>query len=177
MAQVNKTPDFFKMAQALKKDVVRFASVTGVEFFKDSFHNQGFTHTTLEPWPKRKDDVDPGRKILIKSAFLMQSVQVFSATERQIDFGSDAEYAQLHNEGGTVSIPVTAKSRRYFWVMFKATNNPMWKALALTKKTSLSVTIPKRQFIGDSKALMNELEVWLVQEIEKRFTNYIPKKL
>ena len=173
MPNFNKTPDFLKMAQGLKKDAVRFASVAGVEFFKDSFHKQGFTDTSFQGWPQRKDDVDPGRKILIKSAFLMNSIQVFSASGKQIVFGSDAEYAEIHNSGGTVSIPITPKSKKYFWFMFKATGNTMWKALALTKKGSITVNIPKRQFIGHSKTLMDSLDTWLVNEIEKRFKTHL----
>ncbi|MGY0407336.1 MAG: hypothetical protein ACWIPJ_03130 [Polaribacter sp.] len=44
MNQINKTPDFLKMAGTLKKDVVRYVAATGVTFFKDSFKNQGFTN-------------------------------------------------------------------------------------------------------------------------------------
>lgn len=169
MSKINDVPDFLKMAQALKKDVIRYASVAGVEFFKDSFQNQGFTDSSFEAWPQRKDDADPGRKILIKSAFLMNSIQVFSADQKRIVFGSDAEYAEIHNNGGTVSIPITKKSKKYFWYMYKATGNDMFKGLALTKKQSITITIPKRQFIGHSDTLMNDLDAWLVNEIEKRF--------
>jgi len=173
MGKINKTPDFLKMAGSLKKDVVRYASLAGVEFFKDSFQKQGFTDTAFQGWPQRKDDADPGRKILIKSAYLMNSIQVFSADQKRIVFGSDAEYADIHNSGGTVSIPITPKSKKYFWFMFKKTGGTMWKALALTKKQSITVTIPKRQFMGHSKTLMDSLDNWLADEIEKRFKTLV----
>ena len=169
MSKINNIPDFLGMATQLKKDAVRYAAVEGVNFFQDSFQNQGFTNQGFEAWPQRKNDVDPGRKILIKSAFLMQSIQVFDKNEKRIVFGSDAEYAGIHNEGGIVKIPITQKSRKYFWVMFKVTGNTMWKALALTKKESITITIPKRQFIGESVTFMNQLDNWIIKEIQKRF--------
>ena len=58
MNKVNNTPDFLKMAKTLKKDIVRYAAVAGVNFFQDSFQNQGFTNEFFEPWDKRKNDLD-----------------------------------------------------------------------------------------------------------------------
>jgi phage gpG-like protein len=171
MSKINNIPDFLGMATQLKKDAVRYAAIEGVNFFQDSFQNQGFTNQGFEAWPKRKNDVDPGRKILIKTAFLMQSIQVFDKNEKRIVFGSDAEYAEIHNSGGIVKIPITQKSRKYFWVMFKVTGNTMWKALALTKKESITITIPKRQFIGESATFMNKLDNWAIEQIQKRFKN------
>lgn len=171
MGKINKTPDFLKMATKLKKDVVRFAAVTGVNFFQDSFQNQGFTDEFFEDWEKRKNDLDPGRKVLVKSSFLMNSIQVFDKNEKRITFGSDAEHAEIHNNGGTVKINITQKARKYFWFMFKATGVGMWKAMALTKKQSITITIPKRQFIGESAVLMSDYDSWLKKEILKRFKN------
>lgn len=157
------------MAALIQKDLVRYAARKGVNFFQDSFYNQGFTDASLEPWEQHKHDIDPTRKILIKSSFLLDSVQVFSKSKERIVFGSDAEYAEIHNNGGTVKISITEKSRKYFWFMYKATGKGMWKALALTKKESLLIKIPKRQFIGESSTLLNQLDDWLVKTIQNRF--------
>ena len=169
MSKTNKIPDFEAMATQLKKDVVRYASVEGVTFFQNSFYNQGFTDVGFEAWDSRTSDIDPGRKILVKSAFLLNSIQVFDSNQERIVFGSDAEYAEIHNNGGIVKIAITQESRKYFWYMFKATNNGMWKALALTKKESITITIPKRQFIGESATFMRQLDQWMINEILTRF--------
>lgn len=169
MIKINNTPDFLKMADNLKKDMVRYASVAGVNFFQDSFQNQGFTNENFEAWESRKNDLDPGRKILVKSSFLLNSIQVFDANENQIVYGSDAEHSEIHNNGGVIKMNITPRARRYFWFMHKATGNDMWKAMALTKKQTMTVNIPKRQFIGESKTFLKELDTWMKTEIIKRF--------
>lgn len=169
MGKVNEIPDFEGMVRKLKKDAIRYAARAGVNFFQDSFLNQGFTDAVHEPWPIRKNDVDPGRKILIKSAVLMNSIEVFSSNNERIEFGSREQYAEIHNEGGTVVIKITEKSRKYFWFMYRATNNEMWKGLALTKKQRITIKIPKRQFLGHSEVFMGQLNDWLVRELDKRF--------
>lgn len=169
MRRKSDIPEFDKIADKLKTDLVRYASRAGVNFFQDSFYDQGFTDEVWEPWVERKDDVDPGRKILIKSAALMNSIQVFTANEEMIEIGSQEAHAEIHNNGGTVRIPITERSRKYFWFMYKRTGRGMWKGLALTKKEEITVNIPQRQFIGESATLMNRLDAWVVQEINKRF--------
>jgi hypothetical protein len=42
--------------------------------------------------------------------------------------------------------------------------------MALTKKDSFRVVIPKRQFIGESATLMGDLDSWIAAEINKRFS-------
>ncbi len=42
-----------------------------------------------------------------------------------------------------------------------------WKRLALTKKTKLSVKVPQRQFIGESRELTEAINARTEQEIRK----------
>lgn len=165
----NKSPDFEAMARKIKKDAVRYASIKGVNFIQDNFHKQGFTNKAFEPWVKRKGDVDPGRKILVKSAYLLNSIRVFQANQERIVFGSDAAYSEIHNEGGTITVRITSKARRYFWFMYKKTGQERWKWMALSRKDTMRITIPKRQFMGHSDTLMERLDEWLVNHIVKQF--------
>lgn len=166
---VNNTPDFLAMAKTIKNDAVRYASVKGLQFFQESFQKQGFTNTTFQPWQKRANDIDPGRKLLVKSAYLLNSLEVMEANEKRIVFGSDAPYADIHNTGGTITVRVTEKARRYFWFMYKRTGKDMWKAMALSRKQTRTIKIPKRQFIGHSDTLMNDLNQWLSGHLIKQF--------
>ena len=72
----DEVPDFLGLAQQLKVDVVRYAAVTGLNFFVDSFQKQGFTNSSFEPWQKRNNDSRPGGSILVKSANLRNSLKV-----------------------------------------------------------------------------------------------------
>ena len=47
-------------------------------------------------------------------------------------------YAMIHEYGG--DIPITAKMRRYFWFRFMKDGGDMWRGLALTKKTEITIT-------------------------------------
>ena len=53
--------------------------------------------------------------------------------------------------------------------MYKKTQNEKWKWMALTKKETLTIKIPKRQFIGESETLMNELDKMFIDRIKQYF--------
>lgn len=107
---------------------------------------------------------------------------------------NDVAYASIHNEGGTVHPRVTPKMRRYAWAKYyqlggggeSAQKGPKrgktgksagrgggtnlaeaekWKRLALTRKETLTIEIPKRQFMGPSA------------ELDARLTDYVEKEI
>lgn len=107
---------------------------------------------------------------------------------------NDVVYASIHNDGGTVHPRVTPRMRRYAWAKYyqlggggeSAQNGPKrgkagksagrggganpveaekWKRLALTKKETLTIEIPKRQFMGPSA------------ELDARLTDYVEKEI
>ncbi len=68
-------PDFDTFWEKTHGDLVNIASVEGVNFFQKNFDNQGFTDMVLIPWePKVRPD---GYKILLRTAYLKNSIQVF----------------------------------------------------------------------------------------------------
>ena len=164
---INETPDFNAMWQTVKRDIVDIAATEAQHFFEDSFENQGFTDVALEPW-KQKKTAD-GYKILLRTGYLKNSIQVFEKSEKRIVIGSDAEYAEIHNNGGTLLITNTRKAKRFFWFMYKATGQMQWKYMAMSNKPQFSIPIPKRQFIGESQTLMNRLDKELKTLIKQRF--------
>ncbi len=170
MAKINKIPNFEAMGKQLITDIRIIAEKKGVDFFKDSFENEGFTNVGFEKWQQRRETID--YKILQRTAFLKDSIQVFNSNNQRIVFGSDAEYAKIHNEGGKVVIPITDKSRKYFWFMYKTTSLERWKWMALSKKENISFIMPKRQFIGESKTLLDLLYKEFIELIEKQFKQY-----
>ena len=103
----------------------------------------------------------------------MRSIE-FQTEPGQVVISDPVPYAEIHNDGGDISThpSVTTKLRKYAWHMVYSLaamqgklpkilppEADKWKALALTKKTKLSVHahIPQRQFIGDSQELTQKL--------------------
>lgn len=107
---------------------------------------------------------------------------------------NDVVYAAIHNEGGTVHPRITPKMRRFAWAKYYQLGGggksaqkgakgaksgksaargggpdqaeaEKWKRLALTKKETLTIDIPKRQFMGPSA------------ELDARLTEYVEKEI
>ena len=103
-------------------------------------------------------------------------------------------YAAIHNEGGTVHPKITPKMRRFAWAKYyelkgrqkgaqkprkgtqnrtsqSAGNQPdsreaeKWKRLALTKKETLTINIPQRQFMGQSAELDAKISAYVEKEV------------
>lgn len=173
MKKINKVPRFDIIGVKLVKDTARYASVKALNFFKDSFHKQGWNDAAFVPWVTRIDDQRPGGAVLTQTGNLRDSLQVLSRSATKIEFGTHAPYASVHNEGGTIRVPITQRSRRFFWMMFRMTENPKWKWMALTKKNHLTINMPKRQFIGESQTLNRSMDQWVVSQILKRFKHNV----
>lgn len=168
----------------VERDLPRTAGKTAVDEFRGNFYRRAFRNNGLHRWPdvKRRDPSSPwygfqykgerrkkGKKgrgklkkklnfsnaatqrgILIgPGSNLMRSITVREATPRRVIIGTDLPYAEVHNEGGYIRVFGKAK-----------------------------VKVPKRQFIGESRELMQVIEKKLLREIDRitdevaaRFTN------
>lgn len=166
---LDKVPDFTKIAKQLIQDAQTIAEVEMINFVMGNFEKQGFLDASFQPWQERKNGTDSGRAILTKSAALRDSNKLISSSTTEVIVGSDSRYAKIHNEGGVINIPVTAKMRKFFWYKYKETSNPMYKGMALTKKTHFAVTVPKRQFIGNSQTFNRDIDAKFLKMIERRF--------
>lgn len=104
---------------------------------------------------------------------------------------NDVVYAEIHNDGGTVHPAVTPRMRKFAWAKYYELGGKgksasegnkkgkkgksasavvpeeaeKWKRLALTKKETLSITIPRRQFLGPS------------EELDRKLTEYVEKEI
>src|SRR5690606_32264695 len=126
----------------------------------------------FQAWPQRKNDTRVGGAILVATGNLRDSTQIKKATIERIEISNDAPYAEIHNSGGIVRLPVTDKMRKYFWYMFKATGQVRWKYMAITKKERMIFRMPKRQFIGDSRILNANIDRAILNRILTEFKNY-----
>lgn len=167
-------PDFEGAFKQLLNDLPRYVQVTAIDFFVDSFHKQGFTNENFESWDKRtQPDYRPGGAILTATGALRNSIHTIEANTKNVTIGTYAAYAKIHNDGGTITLPVTKKMKKFFWFMYQKTQNNKWKWMALTKKQYLKLKFPKRQFIGDSVVLMDDIEKWFFNQIDKRIKQSI----
>lgn len=165
------TPDFTTLSKKIMKEAITIVETHAINFFKESFFKQGFTDESFQKWENRKQpDYRAGGAILTNSGHLRDSIEVAEKTNNSITIGTYAPYAKIHNEGGTINIPITKKSRKYFWYMYKQTNDEKWKYMALAKKNHIVLKFPKRQFIGESATLMRILDT----ELKKYIENFKP---
>lgn len=162
-----ETPDFRKMEETALKDLPKEVGETARNFFMASFIKEGFSDTSFIPWPKRKDDLS--HKLLSQSYALKDSIKVTKVELETVEItaGEGLKYAAIHNNGGTIKVKVTDKMRKYFWAMYKKTENSRWKYMALTKNDILEIKIPQRQFIGDSAELDNKIKQLFINRLKE----------
>ena len=169
MSKINQVPDFEAMAKSVFKGLAHNVGQKALSHFKGSFRKQGFTDYSFIAWAARKDDL--GHKLLLNTNNLMNDVQVRSESINKIEIGTSLPYAGIHNNGGKFSIVITDKMRKYFWAMFKETEDEKWKYMALTKKKRLPIRIPQRQFIGQSQVLNNNIDKLINETILRELKN------
>lgn len=182
----NKVPPFLKLADSLKKDALRFGAVTSIFFFKECFVAQGFTDSSFQRWKPSSTPL-AGKRTLYKSGKLMHSIRKLEATDQRLVVVADSEYAEMHNEGGYIT--VTPQMKKYFWAMYyreagkgirtsrgggqyqsvKVGQKARFcKAMAL-KKVGSKIKIDQRQFMGESRELMKLLDSWFNRSVTANF--------
>lgn len=165
------------------------------DHFQDNFRKGGFVDRGVHPWPPAKrlssggTGADSQRPTLMSSRNHLFSSIGYRPGVAEVTIFNDVVYAQIHNEGGTVHPKITPKMRRFAWAKYyslggggkggqkgrKGTRKggpgaasgeaEKWKALALTKKESLTIHIPKRQFMGPSEELNARISAYVEKEV------------
>lgn len=182
--------DLLKDYRGLKLRMIQQAAITALNWFKASFVNQGFTDRGLVKWKGRTGSPpnNKGRALLTgtgaAAGTLKRGLRIKQTSLNGAVVGMDEAipYAEIHNIGG--HIPITPQMRRYFWEMYyqmgggsvggrsehaQAANETalFYKNLAITKEEF--ITIPARQFIGDSALLEQEIKQYFTSELDKFF--------
>jgi len=170
----------------IKLRMIQQAAGIALAFFKASFTNQGFTDSALKLWDHRVPGTpnDKGRAIEVNRGILKRSLRIKKASMDGAVVGPDdaIPYAEIQNFGG--QIPITVKMRRFFWAMYYNAGGGKAKGkgqravtqnataqfyfnLAITKEAF--ITIPARQFIGDSATLEREIIEYITNELNRFF--------
>lgn len=122
-------------------------------------------------WAVRND----GRALLRNSGTLFRALtkQVLGNRIRVFIAAPADQYADIHNEGGTITIKPNLKSIKFFWAMYYAAPSGVeksrWKAMALKMQSGASLTIkmPQRKFIGESAQLNDKIRKKIESELQK----------
>lgn len=194
MDNKNNVPNFRQIANELRQNASRYAASESVKFFKDSFVKGGFTDSSFQKW-KQTNNPLAGKHTMYQSGKLMRSIKKQLATISKVVVIADADYADIHNSGGTIT--VTTQMKKYFWAKFyelsgKVTTNKQGttslnksnkaigvKAMFCRRMALMPVgakiKIPQHQFMGNSVALMNNFDTWfgniIKTQIEPQFNN------
>jgi phage gpG-like protein len=125
-----------------------------LRFFQNSFRISGWNDGGISPWRQRKRPDPKGRKLLVVRGNLKRSVQIKSKSFERIVIGSYLKYSEVHNEGfsGVQNVPLYIK-----------------KNGAEVKAHSRRMTIPKRQFMGESRTLKKQQIDRILKMIDKGF--------
>ncbi len=197
--------DFAKLVEQKRKELDemmrrRMPVIAGrlaKDHFQDNFRRGGFVNGGLHPWPKARrlssggtDAASQYGTLLSGRNHLYSSIR-YVPSEYRVRVYNELVYAPIHNWGGTVSVTVTDRMRRFAWAKFyqasgkarkaatggkkgrksvagKQTASPQasfWKNLALTRKKKLDIRIPQRQFLGESEELTAKINERLEKEI------------
>ncbi|WP_312399523.1 phage virion morphogenesis protein [Chryseobacterium sp.] len=164
MPNNNNASEFDRLSSrfnSIKAALPQKAAIVMVNFFKRNFDVGGFVDQPFQKW--KKSTYPGARKTMVHSGNTRREIRKIRITRMRVVGGiaNHNHYAKIHNEGG--KIPVTPKMRRFFWAKYKETGKEYWKGMALTKKTHF--TIPKRQFIGSSKALEKAIDRLIINEL------------
>lgn len=162
---INDLPaDFAKHKKAITKyirrDAPRVVGKMGVDHFKENFDKEGFVNNGLQPWPARKTDT--GRKTLTGETRELQDSIDYKADLAKTSWGTDKVYGSIHNRGGrTKAHVIKARGRKALKfagkggsVLRKKVNHPGSK-------------IPKRQFIGHSKELIDKVNLRIEKDVTR----------
>ena len=167
-----------KLQHAIANDLPRIVGKHAVDFYQENFVRGGFLDESLERWKPAKR---LGQKngvagtmptLLSKRKELYNSIH-FIPRPGAVTIRSAKPYSRIQNEGGVTHPTVTPKMRRFAWAQHyrmagdKPNANTMWKNIALTRKQTLTVVIPKRQFMGHSATLNRFLQTEVNNHVRK----------
>lgn len=140
------------------KDIPRIAGVEAERFFKDSFRRQGWHDKVFTPWKARGGartralgEKRQGRAVLIKSGALRRSVRVIRIGANFVIVGSSLPYAQIHNEGGTITGTHSVRAHK------RRGRKGAGEFPVQAHSRTVNTKIPRRRFIGNSMALNLEI--------------------
>jgi len=96
--------DFSVVTDGLKGQLHKKVGQVALKHYKQGFkQGGGQTDMSSGGWAPRKNNVDPGRPILVKTKALVRSIRIKSSTRNRVIIGtSGISYASAHNYGTNI---------------------------------------------------------------------------
>lgn len=168
-----------RAVEQAKDDILDKMGTIAVNFTFENFEKQGFQGTVFEPWQPRKKETKKttGKNILTNTARLRNSTRYNKGAD-SVTIHNNVEYAQVHNEGGTIHHPERSgimnfgRAKRGGLKLGKIQTLGQRKRIVAQAKFTMGAhdtQMPKRQFIGYSPVLNKRVEPMVIAEILKTF--------
>lgn len=175
---MKETADFINKLDRVSKTLKYLPekmAITAVNFSKERFVQKNWVDTKREPWEPRKRKARG--TLMIQTGRLKRSIRKLYATHELIMLGTDVPYAQIHNDGGTITETVNVKAHKRKITIAKSynlrTRNASRNRVSTGQTTDvkahqrqINLTIPARPFLGQSAVLMRRLERLIVKELK-----------
>lgn len=161
---------FDRLTAKITEKIPGIIAETAIEYFQQSFYTKSFDGVE---WLDAKNKKIPRERLMLKSTFLMRSIQAPVITPSQVIISAGnykVPYAKIQNEGGTIFHPARSETfeRNRYSRGPKAKlfgGEGAFKAGIKTDKIyrghtykSYTVTIPQRQFMGRSAELNQRIK-------------------
>lgn len=165
-----------------KRRLISEFGTIAVNFSKERFIKKNWKDQVSEPWKPRKRK-DRG-SLMTKTGQLKRSIRKMASGLDYVIIGSDVPYAKIHNEGGKSQKSVYVSSHTRKKTIPKSVNLRTRKASRKRVDTGetikvkshtrkMNLFVPKRQFMGKSRAL----ELRLQHHLKKSLNEQIKKNI
>lgn len=158
--------DFTRKLDAVSKAYAKVpneVAALAVNFSKERFREQAWLDKTKTSWKPRAMRRKGGRKksqtLLVNTGRLKRSIRKIYANENSVLIGTDVPYAQIQNDGGTISSNVTVKqyNKKAYSRTRKNRKETVKAHPVKSHSRKMNTKIPARQFIGDSYTLQRRI--------------------
>jgi phage gpG-like protein len=167
--------------ERIYKNMPSRAATIAVNFSKNRFREQAWVDDRTEPWRRRKDQSKKGRgrAILVSSGRLKRSIRKIRIGPTVAVIGTDVPYARGHNFGFKGQVSVKGHKRGKFKNVKQGTGVFSIKSkkertrssrqatgeTSSVKSFTRNVTLPRRQFLGESRVLAQQIERDIVAQV------------
>lgn len=160
-----------------RKLPVKVGAMAKAHYQDNIRERQGFLNGGLQPWPKTKRQQSGGKAAsanygaLLSSRKHLYSSIKYTPSDYKVVVANDLKYAPVHNWGATITMP-PRKQVIHFNKKGKFSKLKLANTAMKVNRKSHTITIPQRQFLGESQ----ELNAQIQQKMDSEIRNILNKE-